>query len=572
MVDVCSRYVKLEKRGGRWWGCCPFHNEKTPSFTVDPDKKLFYCFGCKEGGGLISFIEKNEKLEFPDAVALLARMAGMEVPADEREKAVYQRRSRLLALNREAARFFHGNLGKELSLPAREYMAARRISQRMTVRFGLGYAPDEWDALIRAMAAKGFEKSELLDAGLAVKNEKGHIYDRFRNRLMFPIIDVSGNVLAFGGRVLDDSKPKYLNSPETYIYHKSNNLFALNLAKNTQESNFIVAEGYMDVLMLHQAGFDNAVASLGTALTEEQCDLLGKRTKEVILCYDSDEAGQKATERAIELLRARDIKIRVLKVKGAKDPDEYIKKYGSDAFRALINGSENASAYRLEKIKAKYDLTADDQKLAFLNEAIAMISGFRSSIEAEIFIGKLAEMTGIRRETIESEWKKSLNRRRKQAEKREMHDNMRPAETVRPTPRAHYHNVAIARAVEGMIVIVARNPELAKELEGRVNTGEIGEESLAHILIAVKEAAAAGVSVNPDLMADRLSSDERKLLAVLLSESPEGSPKLMLADYLAAYEMEIAKRKAKTGTGADLMEMIRLKKRESMRFHNNGSE
>ena len=569
MIDVCSRYVKLEKRGGRWWGCCPFHNEKTPSFTVDPEKRLFYCFGCKEGGGLITFVEKLEKLEFPDAVALLARMAGMEVPTDEREKAVYQRRSRLLALNKEAARFFHANIGKDLSLPAREYMAKRQISRKMVIRFGLGYAPDEWDGLIKAMAAKGFDKGELLEAGLAVKNEKGHIYDRFRNRLMFPIIDVSGNVLSFGGRVLDDSKPKYLNGPETYIYHKANNLFALNLAKNTKETNFIICEGYMDVLMLHQAGFDNAVASLGTALTEEQCDLLKKRTNEIVLCYDTDEAGQKATERAIELLRARDMKIKILKVKGAKDPDEYIKKYGSDAFRSLLGGSENSSAYRLEKIKAKYDLTEDDQKLAFLNEAIALVSGFRSSIEAEIYVGKLSELTGIRRETIESELKKSLGKKRRQAEKREMRENTRPAEQVRPTPRVHYHNVALARAVEGLIVLVAQNPELDRELEGRVDPEEIGEESLQNILKAVRESVKAGVKVNPDLLADRLSADERRQLAVLLSESIDGPPKRLLADYLESYEMEVAKIKARTGSAADLMEMIRLKKKESLRYGNS---
>lgn len=570
MVDVVSRYVKLDKRGGRWWGCCPFHNEKTPSFTVDPEKKLFYCFGCKEGGGLITFIEKNEKLEFPDAVAYLARMAGMEVPTDEREKAVYQRRTRLLALNKEAARFFHNNLGKDLSRPAREYMSKRQIDPKMVTRFGLGYAPDEWDGLIKAMGAKGFDKGELLEAGLAVKNEKGHIYDRFRNRLMFPIIDVSGNVLSFGGRVLDDSKPKYLNGPETYIYHKANNLFALNLAKNTKETNFIVCEGYMDVLMMHQAGFDNAVASLGTALTDEQCDLLKKRTNEVVLSYDTDEAGQKATERAIELLRARDMKIRILRVKGAKDPDEFIKKYGSDAFRALLSGSENSSAYKLEKIRSQYDLSQDDQKLSFLNEAIAMVSGFRSSIEAEIYVGKLAEMTGIRRETIESELKKSLARKRRQAEKRELRENTRPAEKVRPTSRVHYKNVAIARAVEGMISIIAQNPELSKELEGRVEPSEIGEESLEHILKAVREVIQAGVTVNPDLLGDRLSGDERKELAVILSESVEGAPKPMLRDYIAAYEMEVAKRRARSGTGADLMEIVRLKKRESERFGNNG--
>ncbi|MBR0143583.1 MAG: DNA primase [Clostridia bacterium] len=564
MIDVVSRYVHLDKKSGRWWGCCPFHNEKTPSFTVDPDKKVFYCFGCREGGGLIAFVEKVEKLEFPDAVSLLARMAGMEVPTDEREQAAYRRRGRMLNLNREAARFFHENLTGDQAQPAKEYMAERRIAPRMVSRFGLGYAPDKWDALITAMANKGYDKADLLDAGLAVKNEKGRIYDRFRNRLIFPIIDVSGNVLAFGGRVLDDSKPKYLNSPESYVYHKSDNLFALNLAKNTTEPNYIIAEGYMDVLMLHQAGFTNAVASLGTALTEEQCDLLKKRTGEVILCYDSDEAGQRATERAIELLRARDVKIRILRMKGAKDPDEYIKKNGADAFRALLEESENSSAYRLEKIRAKYDLSDDDGKLAFLNEAVGLVSGFRSAIEIELFAGKLAETTGIRRETIETEIRKAQTRKRRQTERREMRETLRPAGIAeKPAGNLRYRNVRLAQAVEGVISLVAANPELLREAESSLADEAPGEEALIHIWKAVKKAIKAGTAVNPDLLSDLLSPDERKLLSGLLMKTPDGPPRETLGEYLAAVEMETAKAKARGGTTEDLTALLKLKKEQS---------
>ena len=564
MIDVVSRYVKLDKKGGRWWGCCPFHNEKTPSFTVDPEKKVFYCFGCREGGGLIAFVEKTEKLEFPDAVTLLARMAGMEVPTDEREQAAYKRRGKLLNLNREAARFFHESLQGEGAKPAKEYMAARRIAPRMVSRFGLGYAPDEWDALIRAMAKKGFDKADLLDAGLAVKNDKGRIYDRFRNRLIFPIIDVSGNVLAFGGRVLDDSKPKYLNSPESYVYHKSNNLFALNLAKNTPEPYYIIAEGYMDVLMLHQAGFTNAVASLGTALTEEQCELLKKRTGEVILCYDSDEAGQKATERAIELLRARDVKIRVLRMKGAKDPDEFIKKNGADAFRALLEESENSSAYRLDKIRGKYDLSSDEGKLAFLNEAVTMVSGFRSAIEIELFAGKLAEITGIRRETIESEIRRAQGRRRRQTERREMRETLRPAGNAeRQAGSVRYRNVRLAQAVEGVISLVSANPELFREAESRLGEEDPEEEALIHIWKAVRRSLSAGIPVNPDLLGDLLSQDERRLLSGILMKTPEGPPKDLLEDYLAVVELENAKARARGGSAADLTALLKLKKEQN---------
>ena len=521
MVEVVSRYCKLEKRGNRWWGCCPFHNEKTPSFTVDPEKKMFYCFGCKEGGGIISFVEKTEKLEFPDAVSLLARMAGMEVPTDEREKSIYKRRTRLLALNKEAARFFHSNLEKEISAPARAYMERRQISRKMVIRFGLGYAPDQWDGLLKAMTAKGFDKAELLDAGLAVKSDKGHIYDRFRNRLIFPIIDVSGNVLGFGGRVLDDSLPKYLNSPESYVYHKANHLFAMNLSKNSTAPQFILAEGYMDVLMLHQAGFDNAVASLGTALTPEQADLIKKRKGEVVVAYDSDEAGQKATERAIELLRARDIKIKILKMKGAKDPDEYIKKYGSDAFRLLLSGSENSSDYRLEKIRTKYDITNDEQKLAFLNEAITLVSTFKNAIEVEIYVGKLAEITGIRRETIENEVNKNLKRQKRQNERREMRENTNPEKNAQPSfTRIRYQNVALARAVEGILSILAHNPDMKNLVEERMKPDDIGEEALIHLYTEICGAIDNGIYPNPDTMTDKLSGDERKLLAMIFGKYP----------------------------------------------------
>jgi len=563
MVEVCSHYVKLEKRGNKWWGCCPFHNEKTPSFTIDPEKKLYYCFGCKEGGGLISFVEKNEKLEFPDAVAFLARMAGLEVPVDERDKAAYKRRGRLLALNKEAARFFHQNLSLEISLHARNYMAGRQISPKMISRFGLGYAPDSWNDLLNAMKQKGFSEVEVVDAGLAIRNEKGSVYDRFRNRLVFPIIDIGGNVLAFGGRVLDDSKPKYLNSPESYVYHKAHNLFALNLAKNTTQPNLILTEGYMDVLMLHQAGFDNAVASLGTALTVEQSDLIKKRTNEVILSYDSDEAGQKATERAIELLRARDIKTKILHIEGAKDPDEYIKKFGSDAFRVLINGSENSMAYRLEKIQAQYDLSKDDQKLSFLNEAIEIAYSFKNAIEIELFAGNLSELTGIRRETIQSEIQKKLRKRNLGQKKRELREESRPENMIRPASgHLHYNNLALARALEGVISLLSFNPDLLGDVKAVLTDSSTGENSLDRILSCVTNAVEQGIHPSPDLLGEQLNSDERKLLSRIQASTPDGSPKLLLRDYLSVVKREKVKMQAQNGSADDIGALIELKRKK----------
>jgi len=562
MVEVCSHYVKLEKRGSKWWGCCPFHNEKTPSFTIDPEKKLYYCFGCKEGGGLISFVEKNEKLEFPDAVAFLARMAGLEIPVDEKDKAAYKRRGRLLALNKEAARFFHQNLSLDISAPARAYMAQREIAPKMVTRFGLGYAPDSWDGLIKTMTERGYTKDELVDAGLAVKSEKGSVYDRFRNRLIFPIIDIGGNVLAFGGRVLDDSKPKYLNSPESYIYHKAHNLFALNLAKNTTEPNLILTEGYMDVLMLHQAGFTNAVASLGTALTVEQSDLIKKRTNEVVLSYDSDEAGQHATERAIELLRARDIKIKILHIDGAKDPDEYIKKFGADAFRVLINGSENSLSYRLDKLRSGYDLTQDDQKLSFLNEAIGIAFSFKSAIEVELFAGNLSELTGIRRETIQNEIQKVLKRRNYSQKKKELREESRPENLIRSNSgHIRYHNLALARAIEGIIALLCANPELVTDVNTVILREPTGEEALDHILECVRGAIENGVRPSPDLLSERLDEDEKKLLSHIQASTPEGSPKLLMKDYLTVVVREKVKLQAQNGSSDSLGALIEMKRK-----------
>ena len=345
IVDVVSDYVTLTPKGGSFWGLCPFHGEKTPSFHVLPDRQLYHCFGCGKGGGVISFVMDVENLPYIDAVRLLAKRAGMEVPEDGMDQGRQRQRSRLLALNKEAARFFHSQLHSPVGQGGLQYLQNRGLSRGTMTRFGLGFAPDSWDSLIRAMAQKGFEKRDLLDAGLAVSNKKGGIYDRFRGRVMFPIIDLRGDVIGFGGRVLGDGTPKYLNSPDTPVFNKSRNLFALNLAKNTKQGRLLLTEGYMDTISLHQAGFDCAVASLGTSLTADHAKLLSRFTKEVILCYDGDTAGVQAANRAIPMLEKTGLKVRVLRITGAKDPDEFIKTFGREAFARLLDRSENYVAY-----------------------------------------------------------------------------------------------------------------------------------------------------------------------------------------------------------------------------------
>ena len=363
IVDVVSGYVRLGKKSGaNMFGLCPFHSEKTPSFSVSPDKQIYHCFGCGKGGGVINFVMEIENLSFPEAVEFLARRAGMPLPEQE-DDAESRKRARLLNLNRDAARFYYEQLSTPAGQAARDYMARRRIGPATAKNFGIGFAPDSWDSLRKAMRAKGYSDFDMADAGLLKRGRSGGFYDTFRNRLMFPVIDVRGNVIGFSGRILGDGEPKYMNSPETLVFNKSRNLFALNLAKKSKSGYIILSEGNIDVVSLHQAGFDSAVASLGTSLTAEQARLLSRYTKEVIIAYDNDGAGFKAAQRAIGILEKLDIKVRVLRMSGAKDPDEFIQNKGPDAFRLLLEASEDQMDYRLRNILEQYDLGIDEQKV-----------------------------------------------------------------------------------------------------------------------------------------------------------------------------------------------------------------
>ena len=392
IVEIVSQYVQLKKSGANYFGLCPFHNEKTGSFSVSPDKQIFHCFGCGAGGGVITFIMKAEGLTFPDAVRYLAERAGMQIPEQgEAERKAARHRERLYALCRDAGRYYYDTLWRPENRTAQQYFINRGLSRRTMNRFGLGYAPDSFHALIDAMTAKGYTREELMDAGLVSRSEKGHIYDRFRNRVMFPIIDVRGHVIAFGGRVLDDSKPKYLNSPETPIFHKSRNLFALNLSKSTKNDYFILAEGYMDVIALHQAGFDSAVASLGTSLTEEQARIIARHTDRIVISYDADGAGQAAAQRAIDILKKCDLQVKVLRIPGAKDPDEFIKALGGEEFQKRLDHAENSFFFELRQLQKNYDLSDPEQKTAFHREIARKLCTFSEEVERENYIEAVAQ-------------------------------------------------------------------------------------------------------------------------------------------------------------------------------------
>ena len=391
IVEFISKYVRLKRSSGEYVGLCPFHGEKTPSFHVSADKQLYHCFGCGEGGTIINFVMKMENLSFIEAVRFLGEQVGVVIPesSDFDDKAA-KRKQRLYDINKEAGRFFYSQLGSEEGKIAREYFSSRGLSKETVVKFGLGYAPDSWDKLFKHLKSKGFTEYEALDAGLIVKGQKGGAYDRFRNRVMFPIFDIRGNLIAFGGRVLDDSKPKYLNTNDTPVFDKSSNLFGLNIAKKSASKTYVTVEGYMDVITLHQYGVDTAVASLGTSLTDGHALLLKRYADEVVLCYDSDEAGIKAANRGMEILSKHDIKTKVISLPGAKDPDEFCRKNGVDAFLMAVSGAKNPVLYKIGNLKAKYDLKEPDQKVEFIKEAASELVKLNSVMEQEIYAKEIA--------------------------------------------------------------------------------------------------------------------------------------------------------------------------------------
>ena len=460
--DVVGQYVTLKRSGSNMFGLCPFHGEKTASFSVAPDKGIYYCFGCHKGGGPINFIMELEGLSYPDAVRSLAKRAGMEVPEDDQYQSRYRQQERLWALMKEAGRFFNEQLYTPAGTECLEYVKKRGLGKAIVTRFGIGFAPNSWNSLVDAMRSKGYTDQELIAADL-VGEKNGRIYDRFRNRLMFPIIDVRGNVIGFGGRVLDDSKPKYLNSNETLIFNKRKNLFGMNYAKKTKEPYMILVEGNIDVVSLHQFGFDNAVASLGTSLTEEQVTLLSRYTQEVVLTYDGDEAGQRAAQRAIPMLEKAGIKVRVLKVTDAKDPDEFLQKYGAAKFRMLLEGSANRVEYQIHAIAQKYDIAQDDQRVSFIHEAAELISSLSSAVQREVYGVRVAELGKITPEAMKLEVNKAFKRRLAREKKKQEQIDLAPAVALQPKSRTiRYDNMKSAMAEEGVIALALRDPALLK--------------------------------------------------------------------------------------------------------------
>ena len=533
IVDVVSGYVRLGKKSGsNMFGLCPFHSEKTPSFSVSPDKQIYHCFGCGKGGGVINFIMEIENLSFPEAVEFLAKRAGMPIPEEENDRES-RKRSRMLSLNRDAARFFYAQLSTPQGGAARDYMARRRIGPATAKNFGIGFAPDTWDSLEKAMREKGYTDFELFDAGLVRKGKKGGYYDTFRNRLMFPVIDVRGNVIGFSGRILGDGEPKYMNSPETLVFNKSRNLFALNLAKKSKSGYIILSEGNIDVVSLHQAGFDSAVASLGTSLTPEQARLLSRYTNQVIIAYDNDGAGIKAAQRAIGILEQLDLKVKVLRMSGAKDPDEFIKLKGADAFRNLLESSENQIDYRLRTVTDKYDLSVDEQKVEFLKEASDLVARLPGSVERQVYAMRVASMSGVSADVVTKEVERRRKKLVNQASRSEERQQSRPERQLQPEEKAlRYEDPSSAAAEEGVIRLLYLDPALARNAELPAPE-EFSSPALGHIYSVLRDKIDRGETPSAATLGGALDGQEMSLLVRLL-QKPELLSKgdRALADYI----------------------------------------
>lgn len=522
--EVVAPYVRLRRSGRTYSGLCPFHNEKTPSFTVYPETQSFYCFGCGAGGDAITFVRRMENLDYMEAVKSLADRVGLALPQDGYDDTLMKQRRRMLEANREAARYFHETLFTPEGEAALAYLQGRGLTAKMIRHFGLGCAPNRWDGLMRHMRQKGYSDAELVSANLARRSEKNgraSCYDNFRNRMMIPIIDLRGNVIAFGGRVLDDSKPKYVNTSDTLVYKKSQAIFALNFAKVANDGKLILAEGYMDVIAYHQAGFTNAVACLGTALTREQAHLLSRYAQEVILSYDADGAGQEATRRAIGIFNEIGMKLRVLRLTGGKDPDEILRKYGPDRLRDLIEGAANDVEYRILREREKFDLSSPDGKVGFLSAAVNVLSQVDNSIERDVYAGKLASELEVGKDAILTQLRRVMRSRRRSQEKTAIRAvqqlDASPRNMVNPERSRH---LRAARAEEALIATLMRNPDFLPKIESRVAPEDFLTDFNRRVFSAVCALIHEGSTPELALLSSSFTPEEMGAVSAILARGP----------------------------------------------------
>ncbi len=565
--SIISSYVTLKRAGSNTKGLCPFHSEKTPSFTVYQSTQSFYCFGCGAGGDVINFIMRIENLDYVSAVETLAKRAGIALPDFDSNvtKSGGVSRSRVLQMNLEAAKFYRKMLFDDtVGAPGRQYLVDRGLSIASIKGFGLGYSPRSGGMLMDHLRSLGFSQEEIHTAYFAGKNDRGY-YDYFRGRVMFPIIDVSGNVIAFGGRVLDDSKPKYLNTSDTPAFKKSKNLFALNYAKNAGAGYLILCEGYMDVIALHNHGFKMAVATLGTAITSEQARILKKYTDKVIISYDSDEAGKKAANRAISILEEAGLEAKVLKMSGAKDPDEFLKKYGADKFRELIEESRGKYDFKVEEVRAKYDTDNSAEKVKALAEICSFISGIHSSVEREIYIERCSRDFSIDIVSIKRDVETKMRKRIAENEKKRQGELFRVTSGIGDRVNPDYARQPKAARLEknilGMVLI--KNEYISYPVEGTALSEDDFVTAFSRKLFSFIKNSELEGRFNIGLLNEDFTQDEVSRVAEMIAEQNE----LAINDGAAfeAYVTALRDEKRKSTDSALGLEDILRKKREEMK-------
>lgn len=544
--DIASSYMQLKRRGRNLVGLCPFHSEKTPSFNIYPENGSFYCFGCGAGGDVITFVMKIENLDYMEAVKFLAQRAGMTMPEDTVDDSMSKLKNRVYEANREAARFFYAKLYSKEGAQALSYLHSRALTDNTIKRFGLGFSPDSRFALTNHLKSKGFTDSELIAANLVFKTRSGNgVVDRFYNRVMFPIIDLRGNVIAFGGRIMTDQKPKYLNTSDTIVFNKSRNLFSLNNAKNSGSRRLILCEGYMDVIAVNQAGFSDAVATLGTALTVEQAMLMKRYCDEVVICYDADEAGQKATARAISILRNAGLVVRVLAIPDSKDPDEFIRKNGDKgaaAFKNLLENSGNDVEYQLYKLKSNYDINTSDGKFAYLSQAVKVLSALDNAMEQDIYASKLSQEVSVEKNSIMEQIRKSVRakyRNEKRTEFAKLQTKMSGRDDKINTEHSKYPRAA--KAEQNLIAFLINNPDKLKVIENNITADEFATDFNSKLFTYFSSRIKNGLEPLNALSLDFTTDEVSTIAGILSTYSVLASTDAAMLEYINTIKEESSK-------------------------------
>ncbi len=544
--EIASSYMQLKRRGRNLVGLCPFHGEKTPSFNIYTENGSFYCFGCGTGGDVITFIMKIENLDYMEAVKFLAQRAGMTVPEDAVDDTMSKLRTRVFEANREAARFFYSKLYSPEGKSALSYLKGRALSDNTIKRFGLGYSPNSRFALTNHLKSKGFTDSELIAANLVFKARSGNgVVDRFYDRVMFPIIDLRGNVIAFGGRIMSDLKPKYLNTSDTIVFNKSQNLFSLNNAKNAGTRRLILCEGYMDVIAVNQAGFADAVATLGTALTTEQAMLMKRYCDEVVICYDADEAGQKATARAISILRNVGLVVRVLTIPDGKDPDEYIRKNGDKgaaAFKNLLEKSGNDVEYRLFKLKQNCDLTTTDGRFSYLSQAVKVLASIENRMEQDIYASKIAEEVNVSKASIMAEIAK-ISRSRYYNDRKTEFKNLQTKMSGRDDKinTEHQKKPRATIAEQNLIAYLVNNVDKLGAIERRISADDFVTDFNRKLFLYFSNRIKENKDPLTTLSADFTNDEVSSIVSIISKFSQVAATDAALLEYISIIKEESSK-------------------------------